>query len=775
MAYHEASADSGGLCPSEMSDRELDILWGIESHFRNLPKRHKQPSEKVWQVAETRHARVILLDGDRGSGKTSLMLTMVERWNTPTFEQKGLAARYRDRVIATKDDSKKQLELEDPPKNVRVLSILDFDPLPPSMPVVAGLVQAWRRLAAELDRGMERIGHDSDDESVLDSWQNLFRTAATGWGELTARKSLVDQVLDQEEQIQDWDTLGLEWQKFIDKVIASGQLLPKSDPYYLSPNTVFVIMIDDCDLQVARMREILPAIRLLYDQNVFFIVSADRKHMLDTLELDYLGQQNQLSNRQMRDDPLLDNGRWARSLAEASFEKVFPTRHRHRLSRLSLSQVLEFPSGNTRGGATQSFGDLFEDWSWDIESARAEFRTNLLPDTDMPLSGYLRNMSVGIEGLDLRFPVATYRTAKQSWDRVQDFAENGPDRAAEAVARLLGGSDYEDLISRPYAHGDAQAETVGSPEAEDHGFLKGSHALPGVKSTPPRIVFNQQGQLTARYNEQLVVAGESDSKLSLSGSPAFGLVIPQSSTRAKRELGMGAGGEFSPLQAQTMLAVSLRDDFYHVDAPGMEWEMVRSLVWTTHQRPHVMQFNWPLLIHPSPLRLVLWSNEWRVAINRIRQRQMRKWSVAHAWLSHQLLWTGAIEVLPEMADPEKFNPEDFSDLLNNDKNAEWRQRVVPLLARPEIGLPVELQRLFLDHSDIADNGETLRQERRRLITDALLAGQPLNSENGLVEDEAGVTRIIEGFERQHSALHGTASPWSSRLEEGDKAPAAIPE
>jgi len=767
MGYHEAGADSGGLCPSEMSDRELDILCGIESHFRNIPKRPSQPSEKVWQVAEARHARVVLLDGDRGSGKTSLMLTMVERWNAPTYEQKGLAARYRERAKQFSSEAEQRQMLEHPPKNVRVLSILDFDPLPPSMPVVAGLVQAWRRLSAELDRGIEREGTDTGDESVLDSWQNLFRTAATGWGELSARKSLIDQVLDQEEQIQDWDTLGLEWQKFIDKVISTGKQLPKSDAYHINQNTVFVIMIDDCDLQVARMREILPAIRLLYDQNVFFIVSADRKHMLDMLELDYLGQQNQLSNRQMREDPLLDNGRWARSLAEASFEKVFPTRHRHRLSRLSLSEILRFPSGNSQeGSSAKPFGKLFESWPWDADAAKAEFRTDLLPGTDMPLSGYLRQMSRGIEQLDLRFPVATYRTAKQSWDRVQDLEDSGSEMVAEGVARLIGGPDYEDLISRPSAREEGrEGENDGLREADTSAAVNAS-ATTTAKTTPPRIVFNQQGTLTARYNEQLVVQGGLDSKLSLSASPAFGLIIPQSSTRAKRELGMGAGGEFSPQQAQTMLAVSLRDDFYHVDAPGMDWEMVRALAWTTHQRPHVMQFNWPLLIHPSPLRLILWSNEWRLAINSIRQRQSRQLSVAHAWLSHQLKWTGAIDDLPVMLEPEKFRANDFDALLENPYLG-WRQRVVPLLARPEIGLPVELQKHLLDHADIGQNAETLRQERRRLITDALLAGQPLDSANHLVEDEAGVTRIIAGFENQHMALHGHPSPWAERLEMGN--------
>ena len=53
-------------------------------------------------------------------------------------------------------------------------------------------------------------------------------------------------------------------------------------------------MIDDVDLQVKRIRELLPALRMLYHPNVFFIVAADRRHMVDMLELDFQGQQRGL-------------------------------------------------------------------------------------------------------------------------------------------------------------------------------------------------------------------------------------------------------------------------------------------------------------------------------------------------------------------------------------------------------------------------------------------------------------------------------------------------
>ena len=43
-------------------------------------------------------------------------------------------------------------------------------------------------------------------------------------------------------------------------------------------------MIDDVDLQVERIRELLPALRSLYHPNVAFLVAAHWEHLVDTLK-----------------------------------------------------------------------------------------------------------------------------------------------------------------------------------------------------------------------------------------------------------------------------------------------------------------------------------------------------------------------------------------------------------------------------------------------------------------------------------------------------------
>lgn len=142
MADNEIGLDTGVLRKEQISRRERDILIEIEQRLAEVeglglradvgeefkPHRHA--------LAEERRQRVLLLDGGRGTGKTSFLLTLINRWNQAAGDE--LAARW-------------ELVAKESPKYVRVVRNLDFDPLPPRMPLLAGMVHAWRPLAQYYD------------------------------------------------------------------------------------------------------------------------------------------------------------------------------------------------------------------------------------------------------------------------------------------------------------------------------------------------------------------------------------------------------------------------------------------------------------------------------------------------------------------------------------------------------------------------------------------------------------------------------------------------
>ncbi len=92
-------------------------------------------------IDERRSGRVLFIDGPRGAGKTSLLLTILKRWRNGS---------------KTTDANEKGPCNE----NLRVLlPVLDFDPLPPGMPLHGWLIEAWRKEVREV--GQEALSRQA--------------------------------------------------------------------------------------------------------------------------------------------------------------------------------------------------------------------------------------------------------------------------------------------------------------------------------------------------------------------------------------------------------------------------------------------------------------------------------------------------------------------------------------------------------------------------------------------------------------------------------------
>ena len=274
----EFNKDTRPLEPHELSDDELLIIHDVEQRLRDAQNTPLDPKalnrDHYLATTQNRHPRALLLDGGRGTGKTSLLLTLVKRWHQlpsgkDDKETKQTQLAWEERIKklrnpADEEDRKTVIRnLTNYPDHISVVRILDFDPLPPGMPLIAGIVEAWRSLAKNYDE-LSNLPEDYDVEDglLMDHWHRLFRMAAVGWSPVSTARGLIEQVLDREDQVQDWQNLDKHWQSFVHEVIERSKRLKKD--HTLEQDPVFVIMIDDCDLQVGRIRELLPALRMLY-------------------------------------------------------------------------------------------------------------------------------------------------------------------------------------------------------------------------------------------------------------------------------------------------------------------------------------------------------------------------------------------------------------------------------------------------------------------------------------------------------------------------------
>ena len=441
---HYPNRDTSPLTPEQLSPHELETVLNIERRLHEVqryPEGNKNQSvssqDSYLATYEDRYRRALLLDGPRGTGKTSMLLTLVERWRRGISENDEEANPEAKKLVdAYKARAKTfgKTDNVDLPRYVRVLPILDFDPLPPKMPLIAGIIEAWRPLAKEYDMLAGHPDECAHEGPLIDRWHRLFRVAAVGWTAISQNRGLIEQVLDRQEQVEDWRHLADDWRSFVDEVIKRGKCLKGADQL---ADPVFVIMIDDVDLQVERIRELLPALRLLYHPRITFLVAAHRRHMIDMLTLAFLGQQYSLGNGQINETmwPLADGDRWAADLAESSFQKVFSLRNRWTLRKLSLRDLLEFPDH-----ATRTLKTVLDAWPQQRKEA-PQFGT---------LGEYLLKMA-GPPGDPAELPpIMPYRTVHQIGQQVLAGAHSR-ENASQAICQIIGGADSDDLVKITHA------------------------------------------------------------------------------------------------------------------------------------------------------------------------------------------------------------------------------------------------------------------------------------------------------------------------------------
>ena len=113
--------------------------------------------------------------------------------------------------------------------------------------------------------------------------------------------------------------------------------------------------------------------------------------------------------------------------------------------------------------------------------------------------------------------------------------------------------------------------------------------------------------------------------------------------------------------------------------------------------------------------------------------------------------------------PPKGNDRDREPWTSQD----WRTQTLPLLARPEIGLPPNVQRQLLRFVDSGTDPhvrrmqcEWLDDQRKRLITDAIIAaGEEEGRRAENAENTARVEHIVVALNGQYLAAHDNDSPW----------------
>lgn len=722
--------DTSSLRGHQLSVDEISAINAIEQRLLEAKAKAQRPIERARGSFTIplldRDPRVLLLDGERGTGKTSVLLTLIERWQGGT------------RTAET-------LGLKEPPTHVTVVGNLDFDPLPPDMPLIAGVVQAWKPLI----EAIEEVARNCDEPEhipLTDRWHSLFRMAAS-WSDAPSSHGLIDQILEREDQVQDWLKLSEKWREFVDHVACEGAERGKRAG--ISTEPVFVIIVDDCDLQVSRIRELLPTLRNLYHERVFFLVAAEKQHMLDMLKLDFAGQQAKLisggTGAVLETTDKLCEGHWPTELAYATFQKVFTRDNQWRLQRLSLRRFLAYPEQPNEAlpgehtfysvlAALPSEGPKPEGAAPESNEPHLEPHPSASPH----LGDFMWNFAAAAEAAKLP-AVMTYRGAHQLNKYVNRIrATKAPEadvRAAQHVLMALfsgrRGSDAATIQND---------QTVDVPVTGELASL----------FRPKAIEF-------ARYN---VVFGTRPDFTFLGYEDS----IPKRMSQAPLLINWTA----------LLVAKALEERRGPVDAAGIRWDSYLSLAWTEWQRPPA-SFQWNRHRHPRPDELLSQAEEWADCVRELGYDSNDPDRVAYAWIYYQIKWNNEANALAVDLNPLAVKGQlPWSKLLKlnpKERQEEWRNETLPLLARPELGFSPYVQRRLLSQR-VGKNEQTLKKERRRYITNAViaLAAQEGNDVKTKPKDD-DIDTYIKIIEDEFSSRNsGRRSPWHLNIEIRKKKP-----
>jgi hypothetical protein len=417
----------------------------------------------------SRHSRTFFLDGGRGSGKTTTLLTVRAETESANSE-----ARVVDPTL---------IELR---RRLVWLEPLDLEAFPSDgnifNAVLARLEQASGSKSFANDRPQGLLETNGEHHDMMLEVQRLALDVAVGWeGNLGHRRGHLDP-----------NTYAIEVQRAeharIDLPARFARLVEHLASL-TSPGSpkLFVLPIDDADLGPVACRNLLRTIRALLAPHLFIVVLGESDSFIEVLTL---GLTADLAN--VANPALLDRKEFETKCSERATElmrKYFPPAQRTRLSHLTPSDLINFVPFDLAEHDRESLGVLIARTDQNIGAEVAG--APLWSSGFEPRSGAKSIRLRPRQAADLWYQLVDPDTRATSLSTTLQLARN-PDERPQPVVRAggFGTSQHFSLL------GDNRAVVVremeiraGSSNVQDEAWPFRQASRVGVlKFEPPLLV-----------------------------------------------------------------------------------------------------------------------------------------------------------------------------------------------------------------------------------------------------------------------------------------------
>lgn len=302
--------------------RELEAkLLGIVEDANPAAGSKEDECKDDWGFAKwfpARTHRALMLNGPRGTGKTSLMLTALRLWQTGKSPDD--------------DGYVKPGGRDDVPW--RALRPLDFDPMPANLHAYAWLVMGLKRVVDAVVKEQHMRSQSADDD-LARMWHDLYQDALVGWDGDVHRQMMTqdieDYIYDSQKSGRGWQELPRAWRNFVSKLLEALESARK-----MPVGGVLVLPIDDLDLQPQRAHELLLAMRLCWHPRLVFLLTGHAAHLTKVVELHLGGVE-----RVVAGCPTHSPTPFVAPLARDLVNKVIPPGNRVEMPLWTLRHVLK--------------------------------------------------------------------------------------------------------------------------------------------------------------------------------------------------------------------------------------------------------------------------------------------------------------------------------------------------------------------------------------------------------------------------------------------------
>jgi hypothetical protein len=335
----------------------------LEESVQALPELGRSEPHPTCDLELDRAARVALLSGARGTGKTSLLLTLMRQTRTECREQASAffeGIQDSSKLKQESDRLQQQLtNLDGGHPRLVWLPVLDMEPMAGSTSLLAALMVRLEHLldSATPDPclpGSTQYPLALPTDDALGKLRKLCMDMVFSWDSVVdASKGKLSPEEHAETAIRS-ERKRLRFDRKLGQVLHGIACHLQRIGSYTNP--LFVLPVDDIDLCPERAPDVLQLLRMVSTPRLFTLVLGEESHLRVVLEAQRRGRLHQLCEVPGALDPMKSaiDGLVSETTVNA-LRKLIPPAQRVVVELTKLDEALAFrpPSGGSAGGSSR--------------------------------------------------------------------------------------------------------------------------------------------------------------------------------------------------------------------------------------------------------------------------------------------------------------------------------------------------------------------------------------------------------------------------------------